>query len=251
MRDTIGSCVNDTPLALPARYQNHLLAALPADVQNRLSPHLEVVQLPLGQVVYEPGEVMRQAYFPIDAIVSWLGVLKSGVSVEVSMVGNEGLVGIASCVGDGSTPLRAVVHCAGFAYGLLAQRLKDEFDRHGGMLILLLHFTQALMTQMAQTAVCNRCHTIEQQLCRWLLLSLDRLPGNRLNMTQELLGNLLGVRREGINDAAGRLHELGVIKYKRGHITVLDRPKLATLSCECYAMIKEANDRLLPSVPPR
>ena len=246
-----GKALNDTPSALPACYQNDLLAALSAEVRNRLSTHLELVHLPLGRVVYEPGEVMRQTYFPIDSIVSWLGVLKSGVSVEVSMVGNEGLVGVASCVGDGSTPLRAVVHCAGLAYRLRAQRLIDEFNRHGEMLVLLLHFTQALMTQMAQTAVCNRCHTIDQQLCRWLLLSLDRLPGNQLTMTQELLANLLGVRREGISDAAGKLHEFGAIEYRRGHITVLDRLRLATLGCECYAIVKEASDRLMPCVPPR
>ncbi|MBD9481517.1 Crp/Fnr family transcriptional regulator [Pseudomonas sp. PDM14] len=226
--------------------QNHLLAALPAEVQSRLFEHLELIQLQLGDVLYEPGDALRNVYFPTNAIVSLLYVMESGASAEISVVGNEGLIGVAVFMGGESTPSRAIVQSAGSAYRLAGQRLKDEFNRHGEMLQLMLRYTQALITQMAQTAVCNRHHSIDQQLCRWLLLSLDRLPGNELIMTQELIANMLGVRREGVTDAAGKLQRLGVIEYSRGHITVLDRPKLERLSCECYAVVKKETDRLLP-----
>lgn len=230
----------------PTPQQNYLLAALPTEVQSRLFPYLELVPLPLGQVLYESGDELRDVYFPTDSIVSLLYVMESGASAEISVVGNEGLVGIALFMGGESTPSRAVVQSGGYAYRLLGQRLKDEFNRHGEMLLLMLRYTQSLITQMAQTAVCNRHHSIDQQLCRWLLLSLDRLPSNQLTMTQELIANMLGVRREGVTDAAGKLQKLGVIEYSRGQITVLDRPKLETLSCECYAVVKKETDRLLP-----
>lgn len=226
--------------------QNHLLAAIPKEVQERLFPHLELVKLPLGKVLYEPGDAMRHVFFPTDSIVSLLYVMEDGASAEISVVGNEGLIGIALFMGGGSTPSRAIVQSAGHAYRLLGTRLKDEFERHGEMLHLMLRYTQALITQMAQTAVCNRHHSIDQQLCRWLLLSLDRLPSNQLTMTQELIANMLGVRREGVTMAAGKLQALGVIEYRRGEITVLDRPKLEALCCECYAVVKKETDRLLP-----
>ncbi|MEO4045904.1 Crp/Fnr family transcriptional regulator [Pseudomonas sp. CAU 1711] len=226
--------------------QNHLLAALSAEVQLRLLPHMDKVFLPLGKVLYESGDTLRHVYFPTDAIVSLLYVMESGASAEISVVGNEGLVGVALFMGGESTPSRAIVQSAGHAYRLPGQRLKDEFNRHGELLTLMLRYTQALITQMAQTAVCNRHHQIDQQLCRWLLLSLDRLPNNRLTMTQELIANMLGVRREGVTEAAGKLQRAGVIEYNRGHITVLDRQKLEELSCECYAVVKRETDRLLP-----
>ena len=226
--------------------QNHLLAALPPEVQERLFPHLEFVALPLGKVLYESGDALRHVYFPTDSIVSLLYVMESGASAEISVVGNEGLIGIALFMGGESTPSRAIVQSAGFAYRLLGQRLKDEFNRHGEMLVLMLRYTQSLITQMSQTAVCNRHHSVDQQLCRWLLLSLDRLSGSQLTMTQELIANMLGVRREGVTDAAGKLQKLGVIEYSRGQITVLDRAKLEKLSCECYAVVKKETDRLLP-----
>jgi CRP-like cAMP-binding protein len=228
--------------------QNHLLSALPVDVQERVFPHLEVVELPLGKVLYESGDTLRHVYFPTDSIISLLYVMKSGASAEISVVGNEGLIGISLFMGGESTPSRAIVQSAGSAYRLLGQRLKDEFNRHGEMLLLMLRYTQSLITQMAQTAVCNRHHSVDQQLCRWLLLSLDRLPSNQLTMTQELIANMLGVRREGVTEAAGKLQKLGVIEYSRGQITVLDRAKLETLSCECYAVVKKETDRLLPYV---
>ncbi len=234
---------------LPQR--NHLLAALPAEVQQRLFPHLELVSLPLGIVLYESGDTMRHVYFPTDSIISLLYVMESGASAEISVVGNEGLVGIALFMGGESTPSRAIVQSGGQAYRLPSQYLKDEFNRHGELLLLMLRYTQALITQMSQTAVCNRHHSIDQQLCRWLLLSLDRLPGNQLTMTQELIANMLGVRREGVTEAAGKLQRQGVIEYSRGHITVLDRRKLEQLSCECYAVVKRETDRLLPYVPSR
>jgi len=227
-------------------YQNHLLSALPAEVQARLLPHLELVEMPLGKVLYESGDAMRHVYFPTDSIVSLLYVMESGASAEISVVGNEGLIGVALFMGGESTPSRAIVQSAGWAYRLFGQRLKDEFNRHGEMLLLMLRYTQALITQMSQTAVCNRHHSVDQQLCRWLLLSLDRLPSNQLTMTQELIANMLGVRREGVTDAAGKLQKLGVIEYSRGQITVLDRPRLEKLSCECYAVVKKETDRLLP-----
>ncbi len=225
---------------------NHLLAALNDDVTGRLFPHLEMIDLPLGKSLYESGDALRYVYFPTDSIISLLYVMESGASAEISVVGNEGMIGIALFMGGESTPSRAIVQSAGTAYRLAGQRLKDEFNRHGALHNLLLRYTQALMTQMAQTAVCNRHHSIDQQLCRWLLLSLDRLPSNRLTMTQELIANMLGVRREGVTDAAGKLQEQGVIEYRRGQITVLDRLKLETLSCECYEVVKKETDRLLP-----
>lgn len=231
--------------------QNHLLAALPTEVQDRLFPNLEPVPLTLGKVLYESGDALHHVYFPTDSIVSLLYVMESGASAEISVVGNEGLIGIALFMGGESTPSRAIVQSAGHAFRLKGQLLKDEFNRHGEMQVLLLRYTQSLITQMAQTAVCNRHHSIDQQLCRWLLLSLDRLSDNKLTMTQELIANMLGVRREGVTDAAGKLQKLGVIEYNRGHITVVDRPKLETLSCECYAVVKKETDRLLPYVPPR
>ncbi len=236
---------------MPTPQQNHLLAVLPAEVQDRLFPNLELVSMPLGKVLYESGDTLRHVYFPTDCIVSLLYVMKSGASTEISVVGNDGLIGIALFMGGESTPSRGVVQSAGHAYRLLGSRLKEEFHRHTDFLLLLLRYTQALITQVAQTAVCNRHHSIEQQLCRWLLLSIDRLPDNQLTMTQELIANMLGVRREGVTDAAGKLQKLGVIIYNRGHITVLDRPKLEQLSCECYAVVKREVDRLLPDVYPR
>jgi CRP-like cAMP-binding protein len=226
--------------------QNHLLAGVAAIDRQRLYPHLQLVPMPLGKVLYESGDVMRHVYFPTDSIISLLYVLEDGASAEISVVGNEGLIGVALFMGGETTPSRAIVQSAGFAYRLIGQLLKEEFHRNGGMQLLLLRYTQALLTQMAQTAVCNRHHSVDQQLCRWLLLSLDRLNSNRLNMTQELIANMLGVRREGVTDAAGKLQKLGVIEYARGRITVLDRPKLEKLCCECYAVVKKETDRLLP-----
>ena len=225
--------------------RNHLLDALPVDVQNRLFSNLELVPMPLGKVLYESGDTLRHVYFPVDCIVSLLYVMEDGASAEISVVGNEGLIGVSLFMGGESTPSRAIVQSAGNAYRLLGSRLKEEFNRHGDLLLLMLRYTQSLITQMAQTAVCNRHHSVDQQLCRWLLLSLDRLPGNQLTMTQELIANMLGVRREGVTEAAGKLQRLGVINYSRGQITVLDRPKLETLSCECYAVVKKESDRLL------
>ncbi|WJM94833.1 Crp/Fnr family transcriptional regulator [Pseudomonas defluvii] len=230
---------------LPHPLQNRLLAALPIEVQERLIPQLELIVLPLGKVVYESGDSLQYVYFPTDAIISLLYVMEDGASAEISVVGNEGLVGIAVFMGGESTPSRAIVQSAGHAYRLAGHRLKSEFNRHGEMMQLLLRYTQALITQMAQTAVCNRHHSIDQQLCRWLLLSLDRLPSNQLIMTQELIANMLGVRREGVTEAAGKLQKLGVIEYSRGHIEVLDRAKLEALCCECYAVVKKETDRLL------
>lgn len=228
------------------REQNQILAALPTDVKQRLFAHLELVDLPLGMVLYESGGTLRHLYFPTTAIISLLYVMESGASAEISVVGNEGVLGVSLFMGGDTTPSRAVVQSEGQAYRLVGQRLKAEFGRHGQLMFMLLRYTQSLLTQMAQTAVCNRHHTIDQQLCRWLLLSLDRLPDNKITMTQELIANMLGVRREGVTDAAGKLQKLGVIEYCRGHITVLDRPKLEKLSCECYAVVKKETDRLLP-----
>ncbi len=201
--------------------------------------------MPLGMVVYESGAKLRHMYFPTSCIVSLLYMLADGSSAEIAVVGNEGAVGVALFMGGETTPSRAIVQSAGFAYRLTGKRLKEEFNRHGQMLYVLLRYTQSLTTQMAQTAVCNRHHSVHQQLCRWLLLSLDRLPSNTLTMTQELIANMLGVRREGVTEAAGKLQKLGVIRYRRGQITVLDRPKLEQLSCECYAAVKRETDRLL------
>ena len=230
-------------------HSNHLLAALSPAIGELIFPHLELAEMKLGQVVYEAGDTLRYVYFPIDCIVSLLYVMESGASAEISVVGNEGLVGVALFMGGESTSSRAVVQSAGMAYRLKGQRLKDEFNKHGELLHLILRYTQSLITQMAQTAVCNRHHSIDQQLCRWLLLSLDRLPGNRLTMTQELIANVLGVRREGVTEAAGKLQRQGIIEYARGQITVLDRPGLERMSCECYAVVKRESDRLLP--PPK
>src|SRR5437764_1052882 len=207
--------------------QNHLLAALPAAERDRLYPHLQLVPMPLGKVLYEAGGVLRHVYFPTDSIVSLLYVLADGASAESSVVGNEGLIGIALFMGSETTPSRAIVQSAGHAYRLIGQELKDEFHRNGDLQILLLRYTQALITQMAQTAVCNRHHSMARQLCPWLLLSLDRLPSNQLTMTQELISNMLGVRREGVTEAAGKLEKLGVIRYARGRTSVHDRGRLA------------------------
>jgi CRP-like cAMP-binding protein len=207
-------------------------------------PHLKLVNLALGKALYESGAPVHHVYFPTDSIVSLLYVMESGASAEISVVGNEGLVGIAVFMGGESTPSRAIVQSAGSAFALPSQTLRDEFNGSSDMRMLLLRYTQALITQMAQTAVCNRHHSIDQQLCRWLLLSMDRLTGNDLVMTQELIANMLGVRREGVTEAAGKLQDLGVIKYQRGHITVLNRPRLEELSCECYEVVKAETDRL-------
>jgi CRP-like cAMP-binding protein len=225
--------------------QNHVLEALPAEERTRLFPHLTLVEMSLGMVLYESGDALRHIYFPTDSIVSLLYVLKDGASAEIAVVGNEGAIGVALFMGGETTPSRAIVQSAGFAYRLTGQRLKLEFERHGQMLHVLLRYTQSLITQMAQTAVCNRHHSLDQQLCRWLLLSLDRLSSNQLDMTQELIANMLGVRREGVTAAARKLQKLGVIRYRRGHIKVLDRPTLESLSCECYAVVKKESDRLL------
>jgi CRP-like cAMP-binding protein len=212
----------------------------------RLLPYLQFVNMPLGKALYESGGAQRYVYFPTDCIVSLLYVMKDGASAEISVVGNEGLLGVALFMGGETTPSRAVVQSAGGALRLGAQRLKEEFRRNAQMQRLLLRYTQALITQMAQTAVCNRHHSLDQQLCRWLLLSLDRLPSNKLTMTQELIANMLGVRREGVTESAGKLQKLGVIRYHRGEITVQDRPRLEKLCCECYAVVKTETDRLLP-----
>lgn len=216
----------------------------------RLFPFVELVSLSLGTVMYEAGDKMVYVYFPVDAIISLLYVMENGASAEISVVGNEGLIGIALFMGGESTSSRAIVQSAGYAYRLKGTMLTEEFNRHGKLLELMLRYTQSLITQMAQTAVCNRHHSIDQQLCRWLLLSLDRLPNNHLTMTQELIANMLGVRREGVTEAAGKLQKLGVIDYCRGHITVLDRQKLEALSCECYAVVKKETHRLLPYILP-
>jgi CRP-like cAMP-binding protein len=235
---------------VPAPEQNLLLAALPVKARGRLLPHLELVDMALGMVVYESGESTRQVYFPTNSIVSLLYVMENGAPAEISVVGNEGIVGIAVFMGGESTTSRAIVQSSGHAYRLAGQRLKDEFNRHADLQVLMLRYTQALITQMAQTAVCNRHHTIDQQLCRWLLLSLDRLRSNELTMTQELIANMLGVRREGVTEAAGKLQRLGVINYHRGRIEVLDRKRLEALSCECYGVVKQETDRLLPYARP-
>jgi len=231
--------------------QNHILDALPEPERERLFPHLKLVALPLGRVLYESGDRLRHIYFPTDSIVSLLYVLNDGASAEIAVVGNDGAIGVALFMGGETTTNRAIVQSAGSAYLLTGARLKQEFQRHGEMLHILLRYTQALITQMAQTAVCNRHHSVDQQLCRWLLLSLDRLSSAKLTMTQELIANMLGVRREGVTEAAGKLQKLGVIEYRRGQITVLDRPQLEQLSCECYGVVKRETDRLLPLQPLR
>jgi CRP-like cAMP-binding protein len=228
---------------------NCLLGALSAQEQERIYPQLQRVAMPLGKVLYESDGVLDWGYFPTDCIVSLMYTFADGSSAEIAVVGNEGLVGISILMGGDTTPSRALVQCAGHAFRMSAQALKQEFSRSGQLQRLTLRYTQALITQMAQTAVCNRHHSVDQQLCRWLLLSLDRLAGNELNMTQELIANMLGVRREGVTAAAGRLQDLGVINYRRGRIAVLDRQKLEGLCCECYAVVKKETDRLLPPPP--
>jgi len=226
---------------------NALLASLPAAEWARWQPQLEWVAMPLGQVIYESGRTLSHVFFPTTSIVSLLYVMESGASAEIAVVGHEGVVGISLFMGGGSTPSRAVVQSAGEGWRLPSAAIKDEFNRSHPVMHLMLRYTQALITQMAQTAVCNRHHSLDQQLCRWLLLSLDRLPGNDLVMTQELIANMLGVRREGVTEAALKLQKQGLIRYARGHITVLDRPGLAARTCECYAVVKKEYDRLLPA----
>jgi CRP-like cAMP-binding protein len=229
---------------------NHLLAALPEATYQGLLPFLENVSLPLGQAVYESGGAQGYVYFPTSSIVSLLYVLADGASAEIAITGNEGLVGIALFMGGETTPSRAVVQSAGHGYRLKGEVLKKEFEAGGALQHLVLRYTQALITQMTQTAVCNRHHAVDQQLCRWLLLSLDRLRGNELQMTQELIANMLGVRREGVTEAAGKLQTEGLIEYSRGRIKVLDRPRLEARVCECYAVVKKEYDRLLPEISP-
>ena len=227
--------------------ENRLLAALPAPELLRLLPHLERVLLPLGAVIYESGGAQAHAYFPASGIISLLYVMNDGAAAEIAVVGNEGVVGIAVFMGGGTTPSRAVVQSAGSAWRLEPALLRAEFARGGALQRQLLRYTQALITQMTQTAVCNRHHVLEQQLCRWLLLSLDRLPSNELVMTQQLIANMLGVRREGVTEAAGRLQADGLIDYSRGRISVLDRAGLEKRACECYAVVRHESDRLLQS----
>jgi CRP-like cAMP-binding protein len=233
----------------PDPTENHLLAALPDVEWQRWLPQLERVEMPLGQVLYESGGTLSHVYFPTTAIVSLLYVMENGASAEIAVVGNEGIVGISLFMGGDSTSSRAVVQSAGLGFRLKAQVMKDDFNRAGPVLHLLLRYTQALITQMAQTAVCNRHHSLDQQLCRWLLLSLDRLQGNELVMTQELIANMLGVRREGVTEGALKLQNAGLIRYARGHISVLDRDGLETRTCECYGVVKKEYDRLLPQKP--
>lgn len=226
--------------------QNHLLAVLPADVIERIIPRLELVPMPLGHVVYESGSRMSYVYFPTTCVVSLLNELSDGAPAEIAVVGNEGVVGISLFMGSETATNRAVVISAGDAYRLPGQSITAEFNRAGPMQHLLLRYTQALITQMAQTAVCNRHHSLEQQFCRWMLVSMDRLSSNRLVITQELIANMLGVRREGVTEAAGEMQRAGLIKYSRGHITVLDRAGLEKRACECYAVVKKEAERLLP-----
>jgi CRP-like cAMP-binding protein len=229
--------------------QNHILRALPKGARERLFPHLNLVALRGGDVLYESGAPLRQVYFPIDCVISLLYVLENGASAEISVVGNEGAVGLSLFIGGETTTSRAIIHSAGSAYRLTGRRLRAEFEGHGDMLHILLRYSQSLLTQMAQTAICNRHHSVDQQFCRWLLSSLDRLPSNKLKVTQELIANMLGVRREGVTTAAGKLQKLGVIQYVRGQITVLDRPRLEKMACECYAIVKTETDRVLHASP--
>ena len=231
-------------------YKNHLLAALPAAEFLRIEAHLELVSMPLGKVLYESGGHLNHVYFPTTAIVSLLYVLEDGASAEIAVVGNEGILGISLFMGGETTPNRAVVQSDGHGYRLKSELLLQEFNRAGPVLRLLLRYTQALITQMSQTAVCNRHHSIDQQLCRWLLLSLDRLESDTLTMTQDLIANMLGVRREGVTEAAGRLQRANLIRYSRGRIDVLDRPGLEKKVCECYGVVKLEFDRLLSDIPP-
>jgi CRP-like cAMP-binding protein len=226
--------------------KNRLLAALPPDAIERIQTHLEFISMPLGEVLYESGGHLRYVYFPTTAIISLLYVMEDGASAEIAIVGNEGVLGISVFMGGDTMPNRSVVQSAGDGYRLKAELLKEEFNRAGPSMHLLLRYTQALITQMSQTAVCNRHHTLDQQLCRWLLLSLDRLASNEVAMTQELIANMLGVRREGVTEAAGKLQKAGLIQYSRGHITVIDRPGLEARVCECYQVVKTEFERLLP-----
>lgn len=235
------------PPARPhAPRQNQLLAALPAVDFTRIEPHLELVEMPLGEVLYESGTQMRNVFFPTSAIISLLYVMEDGASAEIAVVGNEGIVGVSLFMGGETTLSRAIVQSAGHAYRLPGSKIKDEFCRAGPMQHLLLRYTQALLTQMSQTAVCNRHHSLDQQLCRWLLLSFDRLPVETLVMTQELIANMLGVRREGVTEAAGNLQKAGLIEYQRGHIKLLDRAGLEKRVCECYDVVRREFERLLP-----
>ncbi len=241
---TIEKCV--LPIINPSH--NRLLAALPIEVFDRLLPAFKLIPMPLGKVIYESGAPLEHVYFPVPGcIVSMLYVMADGASAEIAVVGDEGMVGIALFMGGGTTPSRALVQSAGQAFRLPGEILKEEFDRHSGLQILLWRYTQALITQMSQTAACNHHHNVDQQLCRWLLLSLDRLSTNELTMTQELIANMLGVRREGVTEAAGKLQDQGLIRYSRGRITVLDRPGLEARVCECYAVVKTEYARLLPA----
>lgn len=228
--------------------QNHLLAALSDEEMDRLSVHLELVPMPLGEILYEPGGQLQHAYFPTTSIVSLHYVMESGASAETAGVGNEGVVGISLFMGGDTTPSSAVVQTAGHAYRLRRRLLMEEFNRAGLMQRLLLRYTQALSTQMMQTAACNRHHSVEQQLCRWLLSTLDRIPSGQLVMTQQLVASMLGVRREGVTEAAGKLQDAGFIRYRRGHITVLDRSGLETRTCECYGVVKKELNRLMINV---
>jgi len=234
-----------SPNSQSAPHQNQILRSLPDAARERLFPHLQLVGLPLGKVLYESGGRLRHVYFPTDCIISLLYVMENGSSAEIAVVGNDGAIGVALFMGGETTTNRAIVQSSGCAFRLAGARLKREFDLHGELLHILLRYTQSLITQMSQTAVCNRHHSVDQQLCRWLLLSLDRLSSNQLNMTQELIANMLGVRREGVTEAAGKLQKLGAIEYSRGKIRVLDRSQLERSSCECYAAVKKETDRLV------
>jgi CRP-like cAMP-binding protein len=238
----LGHCMESKSL----KNENSLFQFIPSQEWDRLSPHIEAVELPLGKVLYEPGTKMSHVYFPTTAIVSLLYALENGSSAEIAIVGYEGVVGISIFMGGESTSSRAVVQSAGLGYRVKSSLLLQEFNKGGPVMHLLLRYTQALITQMSQTAVCNRHHTLDQQFCRWLLLSLDRLPSNELVMTQELIANMLGVRREGVTEAALKVQKAGLIQYSRGHITVLDRPGLERRTCECYQVVKTEYDRLLP-----
>jgi CRP-like cAMP-binding protein len=226
-------------------HQNHLLASMPEEIFERLAPHLELVPMPLGEVLYESGGKLHHVYFPTTAIVSLHYVMENGSSAEIAGVGNEGVVGISLFMGGNTTPSRATVQTAGSGYRLKERLIMEEFNRAGPLMRLMLRYTQALITQMSQTAVCNRHHSMEQQMCRWLLSTLDRLPSQELVMTQELIASMLGVRREGITETAGDLQRAGLISYRRGHITVLDRAGLETRACECYNVVKKEFRRLL------
>jgi CRP-like cAMP-binding protein len=232
---------------MPKPQENNLLAALPAEALDRLSPHLKLTKLKLGKVLYESGDTLRYVYFPTDSIVSLLYTMENGASGEISVVGNEGVIGVSLFMGGQSTSSRAIVQSAGSAYRLAAQRMKDEFNRHSDFMTLLLRYTQSLITQMTQTAACNRHHSIDEQMARWLLLSLDRLPGDRMTMTQQLIANMLSVSCARVTEVAHKLQKLDVISYRAGHIRVLDRPTLEKLTCECYAVVKGETDRLLPA----